>query len=244
MSTAGARNTEGEDGPRTAPRWRWAPWLFGPAGIVVTAVLFLTLRGPLITVSTGEWLSLVGGTMGAIFAAAGLLLGLVSVITLLSLDDRIRSAYEQAHRELQPLFDLQVQAHITLLQAVTAGDWQTAERLIRDALQQYPRLSGARAYIQRWMEELDLTLAPGVLDLWALSNPAYMWVGDAPRWPTKVRFRVSAPPDGPRIADLSWWPELAEHRGDMAAPITVQRAHLPETVATACSRFRFVARCD
>lgn len=327
------------------------------------------------------WLAALGSIMGAVFAAAGLLLGLVAVITLLSLERRVRSAYERAHRELRPMFEEQangqIEAHISFLLAIEANDWQAAERLINEAVQRYPRLKGARAYLgtrladttgsvfrmdhmtwrsspnlhlaralfslrdlplpeaqvwlekalehgedpdsqvtmrlalmhgvaerpqkmlewlrkvpadrrsglldpaylvllanacvsehqtldevarvlgaalpvspatlRGWIDGVDISRMPNVLDVWAVPNPNYYWLGNAPRWPAHVRFRISTSEEGTRQADLSWFPRVPADRLAPHAPVSLpegaEMLPVPEVVELACSRFRVIGPC-
>lgn len=89
--------------------------------------------------------------MGAVFAAAGLIVGLVAVVTLLSLDERIEKAYQRAESELRPKLEAQanqqIEGYLAFVQATGAGDWQTAEHAIHTALDRYPALKGARSYL-------------------------------------------------------------------------------------------------
>lgn len=318
---------------------------------------------------TNLWLTTVGSAMGAVFAAAGLLIGLIAVITLLSLDDRIDRAYQRAHEELMPQFEeqanAQIEAHFQAFYAKNAGDWQTAEHLTQDALTRYPGLKGARAFLgtklsdtalahyklvyavwdrlslraqawgwstreapvaeaikwlesalehgegqdglikvhlalmyglnsrpdkmldeireidgpnrqtlllpdhlmalavgcsddlsslerlgqtlgvelpvtaatlQSWLDAVDVTNMPGVLDVWAIRASAWQWVVNTPSsWPTQLRFRISTGTDGDRKAEMSW---MVHGSQPVTAPDAIPMVATTAQIATeACTQF-------
>lgn len=98
-----------------------------------------------------------GGIMGAIFAVGGLVIALVAVLTQLQLQDRVTQVLTQAqkdledkfNRELRPTYEKEAQKQIegtlAFFQATLAGDWRSAERLMLEALDKYPKLQGARS---------------------------------------------------------------------------------------------------
>src|SRR5260221_6982464 len=99
----------------------------------------------------GDLLGLLGGIMGAIFTAGGLVIALVAVLTQLQLQDRVTAAVEKAkqdvvdkfNRELRPtLLDQmqqQVEGRLLFFQATLAKDWRIAQNLIRQALDRNQR---------------------------------------------------------------------------------------------------------
>lgn len=170
-------------------RRRW--WLAGVAFLAgaVLMVLLLLIARP--AAAPDEWLALLGSVMGGIFAAAGLVVGLIAVLTTLSLDDRIRRAYVGAQAELLADFEekanTQIEAHIGFLQATNARDWQSAERLTKEALDRYPGLHGAKAYLGSRLADnvlVTLKLARAQWDhrVWH-PDGGWMWRVPSVNWP-------------------------------------------------------------
>lgn len=197
------------------PRWWWVFlrrwWLAGVAfvgGAVLIVVLLLIARP---ASAPDEWLALLGSVMGGIFAAAGLVVGLVAVLTTLSLDDRIRRAYERAQTALLADFErranAQIEAHIDFLRATSAGDWQSAERLTKEALDRYPGLHGAKAYLGSRLAEnvlvtLRLTRTPWDRRVWS-NDRGRTWGLPQPEWP-----------EGAPLAEAIRWLEDALRAGE------------------------------
>ena len=354
--------------------WVWTLGAFVAvfAGVIIASLL-LKSRLPFGTVIT-----VLGGAMGAVFAAGGLLIGIIAVITLLQLEDRIKAERERAYEELQPKLEAQaeaqINAHFKFFYAQNAQDWKSAEDLTKEALAHYPQLRGARATLgmqlaanavrhfklgyavwddirlrvptwgwqaseapvteaiqwleeaikhgeegdyrvranlalayglngrpekmlvsldqltdadkeyllgpdqlmalargcldapevlgevgqrlgislpvsaqtlQRWLDEVDVTSMPQVVDVWALARPGWYWMRGAPRWPAQVRFRISGR-DGARVAECTWFPAVSGN------PVTVPEnkdngpmwASTAEIASEACQRFMVVAKCD
>lgn len=175
--------------------------------VVVAGLLFFVrpARGP------NHLLALLGSLMGAIFAASGLVVALVSVLTSLSLDRRIGSAYKRAMTELRAEFekkaDAQIEAHIHFLQATSAGDWQSTERLTREALRSYPGLKDARAYLGSRLADhvvLKLKVARAEWDRrgWT-PNERWAWRAPTEDWP-----------EGAPLAEAIRWLEDALEHGE------------------------------
>lgn len=140
-----------------------------PVVFFVTALLIVLIFWPLVahipgfSIFTGNnldgWLATIGGLMGAIFAAGGLVIALVSVITLLSIEKQVKATFDKVLPTLEKRTDSQIEGYIAFLQASQAESWQAKEELTNEALAKYPRLPGARSQLGIDMaEELANTL--------------------------------------------------------------------------------------
>ncbi len=84
-----------------------------------------------------------GGIMGAIFTIGGLVIALASILTALTVEDRVKTAFAAELPGLQRRADKQIEGYIALLQASQTDDWAEAETLTQEALAKYPDLPGA-----------------------------------------------------------------------------------------------------
>jgi len=142
----------------------------GPVVLLLGAILLVVIAAPVAWLigarvvgirltSPQDPLGLVaslGGVMGAIFTAGGLVVALAAVVTLLSVRQQVQAILDAQSRDLTARFaqqdmeirrqtDGQIQGYITLQQARDAPDWRSAELLTDQALHQYPQLPGARS---------------------------------------------------------------------------------------------------
>ena len=92
------------------PVWVTGLWRGGIFAAVVVATIVLSVHG--VHFEGGTTLALLGGLMGAVFAAGGLVIGTVSVVTLLHLDERIQSKLDRANSNMQPKIERQANAQI------------------------------------------------------------------------------------------------------------------------------------
>lgn len=128
--------------------------------LIVWSLIAHALGIPLVPASDiGGWLATIGGVMGAIFTAGGIIVALVAVISQLMLEDRVKRAVAEAkqlfqdqyERELAPNLKerarQQVKAQIAFFQATIAGHWKSAEQFTDEALGYDPDLEGARSFL-------------------------------------------------------------------------------------------------
>lgn len=104
-----------------------------------------------------------GGLMGVVFTIAGLVVALAAVLTVITIEDRVKRTFNDQLPDLQKRADKQIEGYITLLRAENAPDWTTAELLTQEALNIYPALPRARS-------ALGLRLADEVIDRFALEH--------------------------------------------------------------------------
>lgn len=95
--------------------------------------------------NASDYLAVIGGIMGAIFTVGGLVIGLVSVLTQLSIESRIRKGFARLLPELDERARKQIEAYIAFRRAADEQDWQRAEVLANEALEKWPSLQGVRS---------------------------------------------------------------------------------------------------
>lgn len=97
--------------------------------------------------NVSDMLATIGGLMGAIFTVGGLIIGLVSVLTQLSIESRIRRGFKRLLPELDERAKTQIEAYIAFTRADGEHDWRRAEELANEALEKWPSLKGVRSLI-------------------------------------------------------------------------------------------------
>src|SRR6266849_5109844 len=117
---------------------------------------------------TGSLLSVIGGAMGAVFAVGGVIVALVSILTQIQLQDRVNLEVSKAKKAVEDKFEKEIRieyekriqeqvkgslAFFRATDAVNAGNWQQAEALTREALDNYPELQEARSSLAIRMSE-------------------------------------------------------------------------------------------
>lgn len=173
----------------------WYVWLIAVVLVLfVASAIAAAFVGPADASHISAYLATLGGLLGAVLTAAGLVVALAAVLTLLTVQDKaaavFQDQFERIRPELERLSDDRVEAHLLLrdgIQIVESsflspsgpqglepapdfGRWKAGEELIRKALELHPRLPRARRL-------LGLTLASKVSALvrtGALSG--YGWV--------------------------------------------------------------------
>ena len=139
---------------------------------------------------TGALFATIGGVMGAIFTVGGLVIGLTSLVTLLTIDDRAKRAFDERFVAMRPalekLTDARVQSHLLLRDAQrtldamfldasrqpyevvqhidrarSAKQWAEAERLVSEALRLYPDLPGGRRMLGLRLRDLAVSRIKG-----------------------------------------------------------------------------------
>lgn len=140
-------------GNRTAGLRFWVPLaaivLVGLAAIPIVVVVTAKLAGAPIGSggSLGDLLGVLGGIMGAIFTAGGLVVALVSIYTQLAIESRIRTGFEALQPELDERTQRQIEAHLAFTRATEEHDWRRSQELAISALEKWPTLYGVRAYL-------------------------------------------------------------------------------------------------
>ncbi|MCL5947534.1 MAG: hypothetical protein M1298_05920 [Chloroflexi bacterium] len=134
-------------------------WLPALAGLLVAA-LVIPLCWLLVahffgvpvmpSASATGLLATMGGVMGAIFTVGGLVIALVAILMQLTLTERVHLLTEQKFQELLPGVERQTRALLLwggAHQTLMSFSWEQAEDSIRQALEQYPQLGGARSWL-------------------------------------------------------------------------------------------------
>ncbi|MCL4540843.1 MAG: hypothetical protein M1396_00640 [Chloroflexi bacterium] len=133
-------------------------WLPALAGLLVAA-LVIPLCWLLVahffgvpvmpSASATGLLATMGGVMGAIFTVGGLVIALVAILMQLTLTERVHFLTEQKFQELLPGVERQTRALLLWggAQTLMSFSWEQAEDSIRQALEQYPQLGGARSWL-------------------------------------------------------------------------------------------------
>ncbi len=92
-----------------------------------------------------------GQMSGVLFTLGGIVIALASVVTLVSIEDRVKGAFSDAQNAVMAQYEsqvnAQVEAHLAFLRATLASDWRQADKESRDAIQKYPALSGVRSFV-------------------------------------------------------------------------------------------------
>lgn len=92
-----------------------------------------------------------GQMSGVLFTLGGIVIALASLVTLVSIEDRVKGAFSDAQNAVMTQYEAQVnaqvEAHLAFLRATLASDWRQADKEARDAIQKYPALSGVRSFI-------------------------------------------------------------------------------------------------
>jgi tetratricopeptide (TPR) repeat protein len=129
------------------------------SSLIVIFLLWLAHITGLTVGDDGNAISVLGGIMGAIFTAGGIVVALVSVLSQIQLQDRVKQEIDEARRRLREdfntvlrkEFELEIHKQVTGLlsffQAANREDWEQAEKLTTQALQSYPELEGARSFL-------------------------------------------------------------------------------------------------
>ncbi len=138
------------------------------AVVALVALLFLA---PLVHVRSAQDLSAFlitfGGLMGAIFTVGGLVIALAAVLTVLTIENRVKQTFDDQLPGLEKRADRQIEGYITLLEAANAPDWTTAELLTEEAISTYPSLPRARS-------GLGLRMTDAVINRFALEHGVKM----------------------------------------------------------------------
>jgi len=169
------------------------------AVVALVALLFLA---PLVHIRSAQDLSgilvTVGGLMGAIFTVGGLVIALAAVLTVLTIEDRVKRTFEDQLPALEKRADRQIEGYITLLRAENAPDWTTAEILTEKALSTYPDLPRARS-------TLGLRMANAVIDTFDLEHGT-----------SKLHMELDPISIGrpPRDRAIVWLERALEHHDD------------------------------
>ncbi len=87
---------------------------------------------------------ILAGIMGAIFTVGGLVIALASIVTLLSINERVRSTIQRELPDFKEQADRQIQAYL-LLQTSATEDVERAAALVEQALHLYPAAHHARS---------------------------------------------------------------------------------------------------
>jgi len=103
-----------------------------------------------------------GEFSGALFTLGGLVIALASVVTLLSVENRVREAFKRAEVDVNLRFERQVtsqiEAHLAFFRATLAGNWQEAEQQAEEAIAKYPQLPGVRSFVAlKMFDEVEAT---------------------------------------------------------------------------------------
>lgn len=92
-----------------------------------------------------------GELSGALFTLGGLVIALASVVTLLSVENRVAEAFHTAEADVNARFErqvsAQVDAHMAFFRATLAGNWQDAEKQAEEAIEKFPKLPGVRSFV-------------------------------------------------------------------------------------------------
>ncbi len=123
---------------------RWLTIFF----IVVLGLWFALADVFKISAKTMEF---AGQMSGVLFTLGGIVIALASLVTLVSIEDRVKAAFSDAQNTVMTQYEAQVnaqvEAHLAFLRATLASDWRQADKEARDAIQKYPALSGVRSFI-------------------------------------------------------------------------------------------------
>ena len=149
-------------------RPRWLVWLIVLAIVIVVAcvpaIWFTTLRiaGVKLAPSSQDpfvFLGTLGGIMGGIFTAGGLVIALASIVVVLTVEDRVQQKFEAQMPQVVEQADQQIEAYLTFLETRWgSGDWTYQLRLAKQAIQQHPRLRyKVRSYMARSLSERVVT---------------------------------------------------------------------------------------
>lgn len=88
---------------------------------------------------------------GAFLTLGGVVVALASIVTLISVEERVRQAFDRAHMAVKEDFELQMnrqmEAHLAFFRSTLAHNWEEAEAQARLAIEKYPTLSGVRSFI-------------------------------------------------------------------------------------------------
>jgi len=126
---------------------------------VFCIILFYVARSAGVSFSDANTLlSSIGSLMGAVFAVGGVIVTLVSVLTQIQLQDRITKFKEdmekdfeqKIHAKYEKVIQSQVEGHLKLfkdLNAADIGNWEQAEELAIEALNDNPKLEGVYSSI-------------------------------------------------------------------------------------------------
>jgi len=99
---------------------------------------------------------MLAGIMAAIFTVGGLVIALTSIVTLLSINERVRSTIQKELPDLKAQADHQIQAYL-LLQASGAEDVERAAALVEEALRLYPDAKHARSDLGLRLNDIIVT---------------------------------------------------------------------------------------
>lgn len=137
-------------------------WIVTGALIGSSILIFLLWLAHITGLTAGDdgnAISVLGGIMGAIFTAGGIIVALVAVLSQIQLQDRVKQEINGARQELKEEFNnvlrqkfeqeihKQVDGLLSFFQATNVADWEQAEKLISQAIQFYPDLRKARQYL-------------------------------------------------------------------------------------------------
>lgn len=158
----------------------WLAVAFLAILLVIPIIWLLVARGlgmtSAITGDAGGLLATIGGVMGAIFAAGGLVIALVSVYTQLTLEARLEErasrVFDEKSPELLKAAEKRVEAYMLFRnaqEALSSGNWKFAEELANQALQLHSDLPGVHSTlglsmcklaVQNFVPELQLQPLP------------------------------------------------------------------------------------
>lgn len=186
------------------------------AGLLIWGLLLRIAQGfGFSTSDTGALLSVLGSIMGAIFAAAGIAVALISLFEQMQLRDRVEGLVAEKFSALRSEYEEQLQnridaslAFFKATNAMNAGYWQQAETLVQEALHKHPRLQGVssvlgirmseqvQADFARMLSSSPTLVTPGLQVPSAVGNlppvKAIHWLDEALRNRDNPGFRVSA----------------------------------------------------
>lgn len=118
-----------------------AVWILGVAGLLSAAAVVVLVAWTLVKGqgSSPAAIEAIGGLAGAIFAAAGLVIALAAVVTLLNVEGKVRDALGKRFAELQRRTDDQIAAHMGVrLLSYESVDWRDLIKRVESSLELYP----------------------------------------------------------------------------------------------------------
>lgn len=145
----------------------------------------------------------------------GIVIALASLVTLVSIEDRVKGAFLDAQNAVMTQYEsqvnVQVEAHLGFLRATLASDWRQADKEAWAAIQKYPALSGVRSFVGLKMFEqvqsvfyLNHVDFHGGLSAYARPNMDTSPVQEALEWLQEaVRFNDRTTTCQARLAMLS-----------------------------------------
>ncbi|HEX9412310.1 MAG TPA: hypothetical protein VF916_02305 [Ktedonobacterales bacterium] len=172
-------------------------------------------------------LAAIGGMMGAIFTVGGLVIALVAVLSQITLEDRAKRVMEDKFNELAPDLERRADRRIAgriafrdAQEALQTQDWEAAEQLAHEALEQYPDLPGVRSTVAlRMTDVVQVTYLSRVYNS-SHRNEAFYRQIDAARQAQPL----TAPPEAPKAAAIEWLQEAMSHHDDPDGRVSAAQA--------------------